>query len=87
MTELKSLSAPALGQREVERLLHMTRPSRLKSDSTMFDAGVEQMKRDFRKALLEAMRVPHHSVGTDLAAAPEAVKEGERQGFFARWRK
>jgi uncharacterized protein (DUF305 family) len=90
MTELKSLSAPALGQAEVNRLLAMTRPSRMTSSSTLFDAGVEQAKRDFRAALLQAMRVPHHTVGTDLAEQvrheAEAVKTAQRVSFFARFR-
>ena len=93
MTEIKSLSAPALGEAEVKRLLAMTRASRMKSDSTMFDTGYEQAKRDFREVILSALRIPHHSIGVDHADVQQdhepctpILINSERLSFFDRWR-
>jgi len=51
MTDLKSVTAPAIGQKGLERLFAMTRETAMKPDCTLFTAGYEQAKRDFRDAL------------------------------------
>jgi hypothetical protein len=90
MTEIRSLSAPALGQHEINRLLAMTAPKRMTSDSTLFDTGYEQAKRDFRELLLAALRIPHDEVQqVREPGMPILVREtrtAERVSFFARWR-
>lgn len=48
---IKSVSAPAIGEEGLKRLRAFTQPKRMTSTSTLFDAGYEQAKRDFAEKL------------------------------------
>ena len=50
---IKSTTAPALSFEGLEKLRSACRPTRMTSQTTLFDAGVEQQKRDFL-AMLDA---------------------------------
>lgn len=71
MTEIKSVNAPAIGQRGVERLFAMTRETRMTAEGGSFQAGYEQAKREFRNAL-------NREVGIPAAYAPDADKSEEQ---------
>lgn len=85
MTEIKSLSAPALGERELARLVAFCTPKRMTSASTLFDTGYEQAKRDMAEMLRGFVVIPHEAVepGTVVLVEPEAG----RKAFFDKWRR
>lgn len=58
MTDLTSVNAPAIGQRGLERLLAMSRETKMTASSTLFTAGYEQAKRDFRDAIYREVGIP-----------------------------
>lgn len=58
MTEIKSVNAPAIGQRGVERLFALTRETKMTAEGGSFQAGYEQAKRDFRNALSREVGIP-----------------------------
>lgn len=62
MTEIKSLSAPALGEADLRRLLAAVQPRRFTATSTLFDTGYEQAKRDFREIIHGALRIPNDDI-------------------------
>lgn len=76
MTELKTLNSVTVGEEGVQRLFHMTRESRLKPDCTLFEAGYEQAKRDFREALYREVGVPSDQLSTRVNhPSPEMIRE------------
>ena len=58
MTHLKSVSAPAIGEAGLKRLIAFARPSRLTAASTLFDAGYEQCKIDLLAKINAEVAVP-----------------------------
>jgi hypothetical protein len=69
----------------VDKLLAMTRASRMTSSSTLFDAGYEQAKIDFREAILVALHGP--SIGQQINRdIPPETRTAERVRFFEKWR-
>lgn len=59
MTEIKSVNAPAIGQRGVERLYAALRETRMTPEGGAFQAGYEQAKRDLLVVLGREVAIPH----------------------------
>ena len=58
MDTIKSVNAPALGQKGIERLLAWARPKRMSNDNTTFDMGYEQAKADLLELLYKEVGIP-----------------------------
>lgn len=58
MTEVKSVNAPAIGEEGLKRLYAFVRRTPLHSQSTLFDAGYEQAKADFKERLEREATLP-----------------------------
>lgn len=83
--DIKSLNAPAIGEAGVHRLFHFTTPSRLSKDSTLFEAGYEQAKADFRERLVQETGRPTTDV-VSVEAAADTPKRPTTESFFrGRW--
>lgn len=86
MADIKSVNAPAINEAGVRRLYAVVRPTRLKSDSTLFDAGYEQAKADMHEALEREVILPDREPRSLMeqaqrnAAAGEAVKVPNPKG-------
>lgn len=56
--DIKSVNAPAIGQKGIDRLLAWARPKRMTADQTTFDMGYEQAKRDLLEVVYAEVGIP-----------------------------
>lgn len=73
--EIKSVTAPALSEEGIKRLMAFTEPKRMTSNSTLFDAGYEQAKRDFREKIMAEAIIP----GSTKTLRQQAVENAGQQ--------
>ncbi len=66
MTDIRSIVLPAIKEEGVRRLYNFCREVRLTSSSTLFDAGYEQAKRDFKDALGREVAEPEQKTVVDV---------------------
>lgn len=76
MTDVKSVNAPAIGEAGLKRLYAFCKPKRLMSTSTLFDAGYEQAKADFKERLEQEATLPG-SPRTLRDHAEQDVRQGQ----------
>lgn len=76
MTEIKSLSAPAIGEAGVLRLFAFCKPKSMKEGDTLFTAGYEQAKRDFYEKLRAEVGTPREK--TEPTISPVIPKDEAR---------
>lgn len=85
MTQIKSLGALALGSKELDRLLAHLAPRRMGSETTLFEVGYEQAKRDTIELVARLANIP---ANTSLEVpSEEQTKAAERRSFFDKWRR
>lgn len=56
--DIKSVNAPAIGQKGIERIIAWARPKRMTSEQTTFDMGYEQAKRDLLEIVYKEVGIP-----------------------------
>ena len=83
---LHKMAAPAITRAGVERLFNFTAPARLKPDTTLFQAGYEQAKRDMRDRLIQEVGRPADDIQSiDAAADYQPAASNADVTWWKRW--